>query len=74
MQICVRKVAADLRELAAVKELVFLGKQEGSSDEILDSCDDGFAVSRGDKVMFNTHKFERFRSCFFGLGYICGND
>jgi hypothetical protein len=33
-------------------------------------CDDWFTVSRGDKVVLNTHQFKRFRSCFLRLGYV----
>ena len=70
MKVGIRKVTADLRELTSVKESIFLGEKERRGDEILDSCNDRFAVSRRDKVMLDAHEFESLCSRFFRLGYI----
>ena len=46
-------------------------EEEGGGDEVLDGGDDGFAVSRGDEVVFDVHELEGFGSRFFCLGNVC---
>ena len=67
MECCVCEVRAYLSELSTVVESVFVREEVGCCDEILDSCDDGCTITRGDEVVLDAHQLKGLCSRLLGL-------